>query len=39
VGKIQERCCHGFKASSASQRAIVEAEAPVRERPKICVRG
>src|SRR5213592_1367676 len=27
VGKIQERCCHGFSASSASQRAIVEADA------------
>src|SRR5205823_1003054 len=27
VGKIQERCCHGLSASSASQRAIVEADA------------
>src|SRR5213592_527949 len=25
--KIQERCCHGFNASSWSQRQIVEAEA------------
>src|SRR4051812_17558963 len=25
--KIQERCCQGFKASSCSQRQIVEAEA------------
>ena len=27
MGKIQERCCHGLSASSASQRAIVEADA------------
>ena len=27
MGKIQERCCQGLSASSASQRAIVEADA------------
>jgi hypothetical protein len=27
--KIQERCCHGFKASSCSQHQIVEADASV----------
>src|SRR5712692_285659 len=32
VGKIQERCCHGLSASSASQRAIVEAEASLTPR-------
>ena len=32
MGKIQERCCHGLSASSASQRAIVDAEASVRPR-------
>ena len=31
-GKIQQRCCHGFKASSCSQRQIVEAEAPLTPR-------
>jgi hypothetical protein len=32
VGKIQERCCQGFSESSASQRAIVAAEAAVTPR-------
>src|SRR6266487_3476934 len=30
--KIQERCCHGFKASSCSQRQIVDADASVSPR-------
>src|SRR6266496_3753781 len=30
--KIQERCCHGFNASSCSQRQIVEADALVTPR-------
>src|SRR5207249_11562717 len=31
-GKIQERCCHGLIASSASQRPIVEADASLTAR-------
>ena len=32
MGKIQERCCQGLSASSASQRAIVAAEASLTPR-------